>query len=494
MIEISDRSVADSRNQEIAGVVSDFAATVRVWPYRPATVFNGTAVSYQELAARVRANALHYRTCVARTPSRLIGVEVSHTPAVVEHLLGILQAGATFCPIDAALPDARKQQLADVLGLDGLLAPVGATPQPADLAYAICTSGSTGAPKPVLVSRRALGVTVRALKQLFALTPDDRVLQFSSLGWDTCLEEILPALITGAAVIFDDAAQSHSFPRFLRMLAQRKVTVLDLPTAFWHELVLFLYEERAALPDTVRLVVIGGERVDLTRLRQWRSLPAGQVRLLNTYGCTETTMVTHAVQLSGPGTEPKVAECANDVPLGRALPHVRDHITDDGELLVSGPGLASGYLGMPEQSKAGFPVIDQGNGPVRWFRTGDVVTRGTGGLLFPRGRIDDQVKVLGVRIDPAEVEAQLTAHSAVGGAVVAGERRLGRTTLVAYVVAVGATTPRELKQYLRQRLPSQFVPSTVTLVPALSYTASGKVDRAATQRAAANHNSKGADR
>lgn len=494
MIETSERSAADSHNEAATDVVADFAATVRAWPYRAATMYNGTTVSYRELAARVRANATHYQTCVASAPSRLIRVEVSHTPAVVEHLLGILRAGATFCPIDAALPAARKQQLADVLGLHGLPAEAGAAPLPADLAYAICTSGSTGAPKPVLISRCALGVTVHALKELFALTPDDRVLQFSALGWDTCLEEILPALIAGATVVFDDAAHSHSFPRFLRMLAQRKVTVLDLPTAFWHELVLFLYEERAALPDTVRLVVIGGERVDVTRLRQWRGLATGQVRLLNTYGCTETTMVTHAVQLSGPGTEPEIAACANDAPLGRALSHVRDHITDDGELLVSGPGLASGYLGLPEQSRTGFPIIDQGNGPVRWFRTGDVVTRGTGGLLFPRGRIDDQVKVLGVRIDPAEVEAQLTTHPAVGGAVVTGERRLGRTTLAAYVVPVGETTPGELKQYLRQRLPSQFIPSTVTLVAALSYTASGKVDRAATQRAAANHISKGADR
>ncbi len=98
------------------------------------------------------------------------------------------------------------------------------------------------------------------------------------------------------------------------------ISVLDLPTAFWHELVLFLYEERAALPPCVRLVVIGGERVDPTRLRQWRDLDAGHVRLLNTYGCTETTMITHAVQLCRPRRRAEVAADGAEAPLGRPLP------------------------------------------------------------------------------------------------------------------------------------------------------------------------------
>jgi amino acid adenylation domain-containing protein len=504
----------------VGDVIADFAAAARDWPHRAAIVHNGTTITYRDLAERVRLTGLRYRArrFGAEGPSGLIGALVSHTPAVVDHLLGILQASATYCPIDAALPVARKQALAAALGVDHLFAvardpheqtnlrietldddPVAADaelPQPlwhgSDPAYVLCTSGSTGAPKPVVVSRHALTVTVRALRDLFALTPEDRVLQFASLGWDTCLEEILPALTAGATLVFDDEAQSGSFPRFVRMLAQREITVLDLPTAFWHELVLFLHEERAALPDSVRLVVIGGERVDPTRLRQWRDLGAGHVRLLNTYGCTETTMITHAVQLAGPDNEPEVAAHDAEASLGRPLPHVRDHVTDEGELLVSSPCLATGYLGLPELTATGFPVADHGSGPTRWFRTGDLVTRGERGLLYPRGRADEQVKVLGVRVHPAEVEAQLNTHPAIAGAVVIGERRLGQMSLTAYVVPAGATTPAELKRYLRERLPSQFVPSRVKFVAALAYTASGKVDRAATQRAAAEYDSKGA--
>jgi acyl-coenzyme A synthetase/AMP-(fatty) acid ligase len=308
------------------------------------------------------------------------------------------------------------------------------------------------------------------------------------------LEEILPALTAGATLVFDDAAHSGSFPRFVRMLAERQVTMVDLPTAFWHELVLYLHEERAALPDSLRLVVIGGERVDPTRLRQWRDLGVGHVRLLNTYGCTETTMITHAVQLAGPGTEPVVAAPDREAPLGYPLPHVRDHVTDDGELLISGPSLATGYLGLPELTAKGFPVADHGSGATRWFHTGDMVVRDEHGLLYSRGRADEQVKVLGVRVHPAEVEAQLTTHPAVGGAVVVGERLLGHTSLTAYVVPVDATTPAELKRYLRDRLPTQFVPSRVKFVAALAYTASGKVDRAATRHVAAHNDCGGAAR
>jgi amino acid adenylation domain-containing protein len=501
----------------VGDVVADFAVAARDWPHRPAIVHNGTATTYRDLAQRVSRFAGRFNAAEA---AGLIGVLVSHTPAVVDQLLGVLHAGGAYCPIDAALPVARKEALAAALGVDRLFA-VGQAPQestnlrietveddavgadtaraqpagrPSDPAYVLCTSGSTGLPKPVVVSRQALTATVRALRDLFALTPEDRVLQFASLGWDTCLEEILPALTAGATLVFDSEAHSGSFPRFVRMLAEREITVIDLPTAFWHELVLFLAEENTVFPPSVRLVVIGGERVDPTRLRQWRDLGAEHVTLLNTYGCTETTMITHAVQLAGPGTEPEVATGDAEAPLGRPLPHVADHVTDDGELLISGPSLAIEYLGMPDHTAAGFPVADHGSGPTRWFHTGDLVTRDRLGLLYARGRADEQVKVLGVRVHPAEVEAQLNSHPAVAGAVVVGERVLGRTSLTAYVVLTGEATAAELKRHIRERLPSQFVPSRVNFVHSLAYTSSGKVDRAATRRAAAGHDNKGVSR
>jgi amino acid adenylation domain-containing protein len=505
----------------VLDVLADFTAAAATRDHRTAVEHNGVAISYRQLAEQIQMATRCFRERIPATdvPADRMGALVAHTPAAVVHLFGILQAGGTYCPIDAALPVARQDALAAVLGLDRVFAtapdqhdlmtvptetidgyPVTADGRwgppnyhCTDPAYVLCTSGSTGTPKPVVVSRHALAVTVRALRDLFSLTPDDRVLQFASLGWDTCFEEILPALTSGATLVFDCEAHSGSLPRFVRMLERQQITVLDLPTAYWHELVLFLHEERVTLPDSVRLVVIGGERVDPTRLRQWCDLKVSHVRLLNTYGCTETTMITHAVTLAGPGAETAVGACAAGVPIGRRLPHVVEHITADGELLVSGPSLASEYLGLPAITADGFPVADHGTGESRWFRTGDLVERGEDGLLYSRGRADEQVKVLGVRVHPAEVETQLNAHPAVAGAVVVGERRLGRTSLTAYVVPALDTSAAELKGHLRERLPSQFVPSRIEFVKALAYTASGKVDRAATRRAAAEHESKGTE-
>lgn len=469
--------------RETEDVFRAFEATAAVRGSEAALLHNGDVVTYQSLAERVAMTASLYRRDFADQGSpRPAGVVVSHAPAAVEHLLGALAAGAPYCPIDAALPAARRQQLAEAFGS----ADIGGS-----AAYVLCTSGSTGAPKPVVVSRQALSVTVRALVDLFELTPDDRVLQFASLSWDTCFEEMLPALTCGATVVFDCEAHSGSMPRFLRMVHEREITVLDLPTAFWHELVLYLKDEQTGLPDTLRLVIIGGERVDPTRLQQWRSMATGGITLLNTYGCTETTMITHAVRLSGPGTEPEIEAQQGETPLGRRLPHVVDHISDEGELLIAGPGLATGYLGFAELTEAAFPVVAHGCEPTRWFHTGDLVTGSAGGLLYPRGRVDEQVKVLGVRVHPAEVETQLTTHPAVAGAVVVGTRSLGRTTLTAYVVPALAVSAAELKRYLRARLPGQFVPSRINFVAALSYTSSGKVDRVATQCAAADLENKG---
>jgi nonribosomal peptide synthetase protein VioO len=343
---------------------------------------------------------------------------------------------------------------------------------PDEPAYVLFTSGSTGAPKPVLTPHRAIGTVVPALRDLFGLTAADRVLQFASLNWDTCFEEILPTLVAGAAVVFDDEAHTGSFPRFLRAIERQRITVLDLPTAFWHELVHHLVEDGATLPASVRLVVIGGEAVSPARLADWRALDTGRIRLLNTYGCTETTLITHAADLDHTG---------DAAPIGRALPHVRERISADGELLVGGPAVSLRYHDLPEATAARY--VTDGD---RFFRTGDRVRRRPDGALELVGRVDDELKIRGIRVDPAEVEVAITSHPAVGAAAVVGTTVAGRTALVGYVVPRPGAEPAGLDaavvRFLRERVPAHLVPSRVSVVSALVHTASGKVDRAASHR------------
>jgi nonribosomal peptide synthetase protein VioO len=354
----------------------------------------------------------------------------------------------------------------------------GRAPAAADsgdrIAYTLFTSGSTGEPKPVETSHGALAAAVRSLRSLFEITPADRVLQFASLNWDTCFEEILPALTGGASIVFHRDAYSGSFPRFLRMVEREKVTVLDLPTAFWNELVGHLTDANAALPGCVRLVVIGGEAASARRAADWAALPTGHARLLNTYGCTETTLVTHAIDLHGPrGPWPGVGR----VPIGFALPHVVEHITGDGELLIGGPALAGGYRGRPDATAERFVTI----GGRRFFRTGDRVSRRPDGALDHEGRIDHEVKIRGIRVDPAEVEAHIAGHPEVRAVLVAGVEAAGRTALAAYVVPrPGAAAPAlsaGIVAHLRTRVPAHLIPAHIHVVADLVYTATGKVDR-----------------
>lgn len=457
-----------------------------------AVVHNGRSIGYAELAGRIDALAAG----LGPDPGT-VAVLTSRTPETVVALFAILAAGGAYCPVDPSFPAERRAAMLSAVGCRTVVATAEGQPipdgvrvltvpeapsgdgiitggAPSDPAYVLFTSGSTGAPKPVLTPRRAIAATTASLRELFAITPDDRVLQFASLNWDTCFEEILPTLTAGATLVLDDEAHTGSFPRFLRMVAERGVTVADLPTAYWHELVHHLADYRDPLPPSLRLLIIGGEAARPARLADWHDLDTGHVRLLNTYGCTETTLITHAAELS--------AETGERVPIGRALPHVVERVTDEGELLVGGPALALGYLGLPEVSAERFAELPDG----RFFRTGDRVERRPDGQLLHLGRLDAELKIRGIRVDPGEVEAHVGAHPDVAAVAVTGATVAGRTVLIAYVVAAaqadGAGLPAAIRAHLHAIVPGHLVPGRLTVVEELAYTASGKVDRAATHR------------
>lgn len=454
----------------VTGLLSALRSQAERAGDRTALVHDGESVSYAGLWRRIELAAREYgaRPGIVRVATR-------HVPETVVQLFGTWLADGVYCPLDPKLPGDHAGRL---------LAGVHGATLPDDTAYVLFTSGSSGRPKPVPVPYAALDAVVPALRELFGIAPDDRVLQFASLSWDTCFEEILPTLTGGATLVFDSDAHAGSLPRFLRMVERQAITVLDLPTAFWHELVHHLAETREALPECLRLVVIGGEAASPARLAEWHALDTGRVRLLNTYGATETALITHACDLT-PAT-------GTVAPIGTPLPHVREHLTDDGELWVGGPALASGYLGLPEATAERFVTC----GDQRFFRTGDRVRRdGVTGELLHLGRLDAQVKVRGIRVDPGEVEAHLLGHPDVTEAAVTGVTVSDRTVLAAYVVPRGgsnrparweqsspeaAEMVADLRDYLTRTAPAHLLPARITVVPELARTASGKVDRRTT--------------
>ncbi|WP_328855760.1 amino acid adenylation domain-containing protein [Microbispora hainanensis] len=424
-------------------------------------------------------------------PGDVVGVLLGRTPDSVAALLAVWRAGAAYLPLDPALPGERLAFMlgdsaaalvltsadlaADVAGGLPPGVPVayasdavaGSTPLPVPVtgdaaAYVIYTSGSTGTPKGVVVEHRNLAARVAWMAGEYGLGPDDTVVQFASLAFDTHAEEIYPALASGArlALLPDGAV---TLPDHLD-----GVTVLDLPTAYWHHLVDQI--ESIAWPPGLRLVILGGEQVHEAAVTRWRERFGDRVRLVNTYGPTEATIIATLAELDGSPGRP---------PIGRPIGDTHVYVIDPdgrlappgaaGELCIGGAGVARGYLGRPEPTTERFTDLHG----ERVYRTGDRVRWRPDGQLEFLGRLDDQVKVRGFRIEPAEIEARLLAHPEVGEAAVVA---IG-DTLVGYVTGSAGFT--ELAEFTGAALPPHMVPTSWVRLDRLPLTPGGKVDRAA---------------
>ncbi|HEX3621708.1 MAG TPA: amino acid adenylation domain-containing protein [Acidimicrobiales bacterium] len=510
----------------VADLLEAAAAAV---PDATAVVADGRSLTYAELDARANRLAHHLQR-LGVGPDVLVGVCIGRSPELAVALVAVLKAGGACVPLDPAYPrrrlavmldDARPLVVLTHAAAAGRLPAVATAPvirvdsdgadnrdgggwadRPATaparrvdaghLAYVIYTSGSTGRPKGVMLTHRGLVNHHRAVVDLYRLGPGDRVLQFCSLGFDASIEEMFPTWAAGGTVVH----RPHDVPLlgrpWLDWLRRQGVTVLNLPTGYWHAWVADLAASGQTVPENVRLVVVGGEKALGGALRTWRKAGGGRARWVNAYGPTETTCMSTWFETApiqgddGERDEP-------DPPIGRPLPGTAVCVVDEGlrpvpdgvagELLIGGDGLARGYLHDPVSTAERFVEGPDGRGGrQRMFRTGDIVRRARTGDLEYVGRIDDQVKIQGFRVECGEVEAALARHPDVAAAtVVAREDPPGDRHLVAYVVArKGAAVDRvALRGFLGDRLPAAMVPAAFSLLDALPLTVNGKVDRAA---------------
>ncbi|MEV7357759.1 amino acid adenylation domain-containing protein [Kitasatospora sp. NPDC091276] len=508
--------------QEARTVLERFAEQAAARPDAPALECDGRSLTYGELDRR--SSALARR--LGRVAGRVVAVSMPPSFDLVVALTAIWKAGAAYLPLDPAHPEERRRLMvreADaalvLTGVDPAIDGPGhdgpdhadpdpghADPVPSDPwgpAYVLYTSGSTGAPKAVAVDHAALAARVAwmAGPDGYALGPADRIVQFASLGFDTHVEELWPALASGACVVLLPGG-GRTLPDLLGGPHGDTVTVLDLPTAYWEELVGL--GEQTRWPAALRLQILGGSQVGADAVGRWRQRHGDAVRLVNTYGPTEATVIVTATDLTA-------ADTARRPALGRPLPGVRLHVLDErgallprgseGELYLGGAGLARGYLGRPDLTAAAFvpdpftadpftadpSTADPSTGdpltvdPLtggRMYRTGDRVRWRTDGQLEYLGRGDGQLKLRGYRIEPAEIESALAAHPAVAQAAVL--LRDGRRLLAYAVPRPGARPgPAELREHLARRLPAYLVPDAVVLLDRLPLTANGKPDPAA---------------
>ncbi|MFE5915222.1 amino acid adenylation domain-containing protein [Streptomyces wedmorensis] len=455
-------------------VLDLIARQERTRPAAVALVHADARLTYAELGAAVRERAA-LLAAEGAGPGRLVALHRPRGIDAIVGLLAVLATGAAYLPLDVQAPDARNEAiLTDACG--------AAAPAPSEVArhgelvlggpgtdegaaYVIYTSGSTGVPNGVVVAHDSLAHFIAGATPAYGIDADSVVLQFSPLHFDASVQEVFATLGAGGTLVLrtDDMLD---VAELLAGCARHGVTLLDLPAAYWHELVYVLTTGSVRLPERLRTVIIYGEAALPERIAQWRALVGDSVRLLNAYGPTETTVVATVADLT--------RHEAGPVPIGRPLPGVRAAIVG-GELWLLGGGLTRGYLHRPELNARRFTELDG----ERAYRTGDLVTVGEDRQILYHGRLDDEVKIGGQRIDPAAVDSVLAGHPAVReAAVVAQQDTDGVKRLVAFVVTDGGTGAEELRGHVRDRMPAAAVP-TVSVVVALPRTSSGKINRKA---------------
>ncbi|MFN8607279.1 MAG: AMP-binding protein [Vulcanimicrobiota bacterium] len=379
-------------------------------------------------------------------PEHLVALRMAKSPDYIVGLLACWWAGAAFLPLDAALPPARLQAYRQAARPDFEFSdlPEGA-PLPrrsGQLAYCICTSGSSGAPKAVEITHAGLVPMLEDQIRAFALGPGKRVLWLLSMQFDASLSDIGTSLLSGATLVLPPAR--GTLPQWL---TSARITHLDIPPALLHR---YLPQD---FPDCLEVLVAGGEPSDPECLKDW----ARRYRLISVYGPTEATICTSWRQVDESWDGPR---------LGRTLAGMTHRLGEEGELLIAGPGLFRGYRQQPELTQAACLELDG----CRYYRSGDRVSPAGEGDFFFLGRLDRQVKVRGHRIELAEVEEACLGQPGVERCVAS----LQEGELVLFYA--GQTEAAALRSALAARLPAWMLPTRIQSLAALPETPSGKAD------------------
>jgi amino acid adenylation domain-containing protein len=494
-----------------------FEAQVERAPEAPALICEGRQLTYGELNRRANKLA-HYLRSRGIGPDTLAGMFVERSVEMVVGVLGILKAGGAYLPLDPTYPRDRlafvvadadikillterrllnslPDHRAEVFCLDADWDKVDAEPDVnprlgiarENLAYVIYTSGSTGKPKGVLVSHANVLRLFSSTRRWFDFGPDDVWTLFHSYAFDFSVWELWGALLYGGRLVIVPYVVSRSPESFYELLSARKVTVLNQTPSAFRQLMQVDEGSSPRRDLALRLVIFGGEALDIAALRPWFERHGDEKpQLVNMYGITETTVhVTYRALKR----EDSIKTAASLI--GVPIPDLRVHILDKhlepvpvdvaGEIFVAGAGVARGYLNRPALTAERFiPDPFSGAPGARLYKTGDSARRLSDGDIEYLGRIDQQVKIRGFRIELGEIEATLLDHPLVRDAiVVAKDSRAGEKQLIAYALPASGQAPAaaELRSFLKNRLPDYMLPAHVMFIDAIPLTSNGKIDR-----------------
>jgi amino acid adenylation domain-containing protein len=476
----------------------------------------GERFTYGELNTRANQIA-HYLMKRGVGPQSMVGISVERSFEMVVAILGVLKTGAAYVPLDPTYPRDRigfmindtaarvvitQSHLARNIDGDAELIcldeswpaianerdvnPLVAVSS-SQIALVLYTSGSTGHPKGVMLEHHSMVNFATVAKATYGVQATDRVLQFGSLSFDLSAEEMLIALSSGACLVLRTAEMISSPGDFLARCQEWRLSVLDLPTVYWHELTDALSKQNLTMPPSIRVVIIGGEKASSDRISTWNNLVGDRVRLLNTYGPTETTIAVTLCDLSA--RAPAVS--GNSSPIGRPYPNTAAYVLDGnlrpvpigtpGELHIGGPGVARGYLNRPDLTSQKFIANPFSNDPTaRLYKTGDVVRYDNDGNMEFLGRSDNQIKIRGFRVELEEIERAIRSHEAIENCVVIATDGDDKR-LVAYLITTDNSQEpiADLRHALKAKLPSYMVPAAFEVIEEFPLLSSGKINRRA---------------
>lgn len=501
---VAEWNKTDAEYEYSDGIIGQWNTTVKSHAEKLAVSAEGQEYTYAQLDARSNQLA-HYLLSKGVHANQSIGVLVHRNRDLPALLLAIWKLGAAYVPMDPSYPAERIEHIlnqanvqvvvteidfmaaftqasCDILQLEQdadviseqSVQPPELTLQPDHLAYVIFTSGSTGLPKGVEVTHRALHNFIHSVREVPGISSSDRLLAITTLAFDISVLELFLPLTSGASVFLANDQQTQDGDALRQVLEEVQITIVQATPATWR----YILSAGWKAPEGLK-GISGGEKLS-SELAD-KILEAG-VELWNFYGPTETTVWSSAyqVQAAEEGELPYVC-------VGRPLANTQFHIMNDdlqplpigvyGELYISGANLAKGYSSDPAQTEQRFVSLESGQ---RLYRTGDIARWTQQGVVEVAGRIDNQIKLRGFRIELEEIESKLRAHPAIKDvAVVLQEHSDSDHRIVGYVVYHEDEEPTssELRKHLRKSLPDYMLPRQFNVVDRIPLLASGKVDR-----------------
>lgn len=501
---------APGMSAEETGILKIFHQKALLFPDKAAVQDESFVLSFKELdqisdtiAARLIQNGV--------VRNSYVGCLLKRSVNLIAAILGILKSGGIYVPLDPNAPGPRLDLIAEDAALGFVITESSGIPfarkiahviNLADLtddgnppppigevaadqrspAYVIYTSGTSGRPKGVIISQSSLSSFIRNAIDRYEITHTDRILQFASPAFDASMEEIFTSICSGASLVIRTDEMAGSITTFIEEITKRNISVVDLPTAFWKQITDLMIADGLRFPESLRLMIIGGELANRETMLSWKRHFAKAPRLINTYGPTETTIVAASCYLDENRMD-------SAFPIGIPLGETKFYLVDNdlnprpmglpGQLLIGGPQVGSGYVNNPELTRRYF-IENPFNKDEMIYATGDYAYQNEDNQLVFLGRTDHQIKLRGFRIETEEIDRKILETNGIKACLTILYKKQGTPMLVSYIIPrnQGAFPVEKLLQKLQGALPPYMVPSSITPIEKFPLTQNGKIDHA----------------